>query len=79
MWNDHIKTAESTLNQIQDVDQEMTQEINELNRKRKFSQISQQETMQSLNYRLAELTRKNDTLSDLCKDSIQNDSPTLKR
>lgn len=45
MWTEHIKTAESTLNQVQDADQEMKQEINEINRKRKFGQICQQETM----------------------------------
>jgi len=49
MWSDHQKTAESTLSYIKDIDEEMNEEINELNRKRKFSQISQKATVDHLN------------------------------
>jgi hypothetical protein len=57
----------------------MKLEINELNRKRKFSQISEQQNMQTLHARITELNRKNDTLSDLCAENLQSESPPVKR
>lgn len=57
----------------------MKSEINELNRKRKFSQISEQQNMQTLQARITELNRKNDTLSDLCAENLQSESLPVKR
>ena len=62
----HLLESESTLKYLKDKNEEMTNQTTELNRKRKFSQVSQQSTIDSLQNQLSTLNSKIHTLQEIC-------------